>query len=103
MPKYDWDTGGTLHRRVSEMEKALFLEWWPCVVADAGPAGKPQGDGGSFHYQREFFELKDRARDGALSADKLLRLIRCLSHEQYTGLLVTFGGRKYEISARPVK
>lgn len=99
---YEWDTGGTLHRRVSEAEKGLFLEWWPRLAAGEAVPCKPQGAGGSFHYRREFFALKQAAGLGQLSADDVLRLVRCLSHEQYTGLVVTFGGRRYEISARPV-
>lgn len=31
--KYDWDTGGTLHRRVSDAEKGLFLEYWPRIAS----------------------------------------------------------------------
>lgn len=100
--KYDWDTGGSLHRRVSETEKALFLEWWPLIAMGKELRGDPQPAGGSFHYQRDFFELKRLADAGALSGDELLKLIRCLSHEQYAGMLVTQGGRQYEVSMRPV-
>lgn len=102
VPQYDWDTGGGLHRRVSEAEKGLFLEWWPGLAEGVVPVGVQQVGTGSFHYRREFFDLKARAQAGEMSGGELLRLIRCLSHEQYTGLLVTLGGRRYEVSMRPV-
>jgi len=98
--KYDWDTGGSLHRRVSEMEKALFLNWWK--YGEAIGERRPQPEGGSYHSKQSFFDLKREAQTGQMSADEVLRLIRCLSHEDYTGMIVSFGGRTYEISARPV-
>lgn len=100
--KYEWDTGGSLHRRVSEMEKALFLEYWPRIVGGETLAAMPQSGGGSIHYKRDFFELKQRTRYEQMSGTELMRLILCLSHEQYTGLEVTIGGRRYEISAREI-
>lgn len=100
IPKYDWDTGGTLHRRVSEAEKGLFLEYWQRIIDRERPIGYKQSSGGSFHYKREFFELKRDVRIGILGVNNVIRLIRCLSHDDYTGLEVTLGGRRYEISAR---
>jgi len=102
VPKYDWDTGGSLHRRVSDAEKALFLDWWPRIVEGFKPEGVPQIGDGSYHSKQSFFDLKREAQTGQMGADEVLRLIRCLSHEQYTGMIVSFGGRTYEISARPV-
>lgn len=101
VPQYQWDTGGSLHARVSEAEKGLFLEYWPRIVAGEELPATPQPEGGSFHYRREFMELK-QADVEALSCAELLRLIQALSHPTYSGLLVTLGGRQYEISARPL-
>jgi len=98
--KYNWDTGGTLHARVSAMEKALFLEFWPRIVSGTLPEANPQPPGGSFHYKREFFALKHPEGIATMSADDLLRLVRCLSHPDYDGLRVVLGGRQYEVSAR---
>jgi methionyl-tRNA formyltransferase len=102
VPKYDWDTGGSLHRRVSDTEKGLFLDFWN-MAPDFMPASLTQPFGGSFHYRHEFFDLKFRAETGQMSGDEVLRLIRCLSHEQYSGMVVRFGGRAYEITASPVE
>lgn len=101
VPKYDWDTGGTLHERVSEAEKGLFLETWPYIVNNKKLWSLyPQPGGGSFHLKRDFFELKRRAKCNDMPGLEILRLVRCLSHKQYTGLEVMMGGRRYEISAR---
>jgi len=99
---YEWDTGGTLHKRVSEMEKALFLEYWLRIVGGEILPAISQPDGGSIHYKREFFEMKQRASYEQMNGADLVRLILCLSHEQYTGLEVIIGGRRYEISAREI-
>ena len=100
VPKYSWDTGGSLHRRVSEAGKGLFLEYWPLLQGEALLGTVAQQSQGSYHNRADFFALK---RDTvARSGTELLRLIRCLSHEQYTGLEVEWGGRQYEISARPM-
>lgn len=100
--KYDWDTGGTLHRRVSDAEKGLFLEYWPLIAGGLILDAEPQQGEGTYHYKRDFFWLKQRAFTGEMDAPTLLKLIRCLSHEHYTGLEVSLEGRRYEISARGI-
>lgn len=95
--KYDWDTGGSLHQRVSDAEKALFLQYWPLIAGGMTLPAAPQAPGGSFHYKREFFELKQPESLDKLTALDLLRLSRCLAHPAYTGMLVTLGGRHYEL------
>ena len=115
--------GGTLHQRVSDAEKGLFLEYWPRIVAGDMPPAIPQPAGGSFHLKQEFFELKEPVRMRGLSFDEflalddkeplpfkniteLLTLILCLSHPDYSGMIVMVGGKygkKYEISMRPVE
>lgn len=99
--KHEWDTGGTLHARVSEAEKGLFLEYWPRIVAGEELPATPQPKGGSFHYRDGFMALKERAVTGQMSGDEVLRLVRCLSHPTYSGMVLPIGGRQYEVSARP--
>lgn len=94
---YDWDTGGSLHARVSDAERGLFLDWWPHMVRGDMPVGMPQPLGGSFHYKRAFFELKSPETLDGMTAGELVKLARCLSHPDYTGLLVYAGGRRYEL------
>jgi len=103
VPKYDWDTGGTLHQRVSDAEKGLFLEYWPCIAGGVPPMALPQGDGGSFHLRKEFTDLKLYGGDQVGTITQLLKLVRCLSHPDYSGLIVHAGGKEYEVSARLVQ
>ena len=102
VPVYLWDTGGTLHQRVSEAEKGLFLTFWPKIAAGVFYEGTPQPEGGSFHYRSEFMRLKNEVDVEALSGPELLDLIRCLSHPAYSGLVVTLGARSYEVSMWPL-
>jgi len=102
VPKYDWDTGGSLHQRVSESEKGLFLEYWPRIMAGDMPEAVPQVGKGSFHLKQEFFDLRLYGAQG-LTAPEMLKLIRCLSHPDYTGLIVHAGHKEYEVSARLVQ
>jgi len=103
VPKYAWDTGGTLHQRVSDAEKGLFLEYWPRIVSGDLPEAVPQVGEGSFHLKREFFDLKHGASCSNGSTSDIYRLIRCLSHPDYSGMRICYGGKRYEISARPVQ
>jgi len=100
--KYAWDTGGTLHQRVSDAEKGLFLEYWPCIIAGDMPPATPQPAGGSFHFKQEFFDVKRCSKHDA-TGEGLIKLVRCLSHPSYSGMLVNIGGKQYEISVRPVE
>jgi len=102
VPKYDWDTGGTLHQRVSDAEKGLFLKYWPIIAGGVPLMALPQGGDGSFHLKQEFFDLKLYGAQG-LTAPEMLKLIRCLSHPDYTGLIVHAGHKEYEVSARLVQ
>lgn len=92
------DTGGSLHERVREAERRLFLEHWPRVVEGREPPARAQAEGaGSHHFKREFFELKERAAWGEMSGADLLRLARCLTFPGLTGLEVTLGGRRFAV------
>lgn len=99
---YGWDTGGTLHQRVTEAEKGMFLKWWPIIAGDVVPEFEKFHDAnapGSFHTKADFMQLKYGLN---VAGKDLLKLIRCLSHPDYTGLEIRFENRLYEISARPI-
>ena len=78
------DTGGSLHARVQEAEKALFDAYWPRIVAGDRLPSAPQPPGGSSHTRAEFFALK---REGwrELPADRLAHLERCLEFPGHAG------------------
>ena len=99
---FPWDTGGTLHARVSGEEKRLFAEWWPEIASGRRLPSVPQGRANSFHYRSEFMALKRGKGIEEMTGPEVLKLVRCLSHPDYTGLEVEMGGRRYEISARRV-
>lgn len=102
VPQYAWDTGGSLHQRVSEAEKGLILDYWPRLAAGELLPVTPQAGQGSYHDRAAFFALKRNAPVAGMEAANLARLIRCLSHPLYTGLEVAWGGRRYELHAEPL-
>ncbi len=92
------DTGGTLHARVREAEERIFLDYWPRIARGESVAAHAQIVGeGSSHLKQEFFSLKREARVGEMSGAELLRLIRCLTFDGFTGLEVELGGKRFEI------
>ena len=79
------DTGGSLHARVQDAEKALFDAFWPRIVAGEPLPAAPQPAGGSSHTRAEFFALKKHGwRE--LQAGALAHLERCLDFPGYAGL-----------------
>jgi hypothetical protein len=72
------DTGGRLHERVQEAERALFLRWLPRLAGGARPEATPQSPGGSQHTLAEFEHLRDEGRYEVPRADRE-RLARCLT------------------------
>jgi folate-dependent phosphoribosylglycinamide formyltransferase PurN len=79
------DTGGSLHARVQDAEKALFDAWWPRIVAGDPLPATPQPPGGTSHARAEFLALKEHGwRE--LSDDRLARLERCLEFPGYAGV-----------------
>jgi folate-dependent phosphoribosylglycinamide formyltransferase PurN len=80
------DTGGSLHARVQDAEKALFDAYWPRIVAgDALPSSPQPAAGGSEHTKAEFFALKEHGwRD--LAPARRAHLERCLEFPGYSGL-----------------
>jgi folate-dependent phosphoribosylglycinamide formyltransferase PurN len=85
VPLRPGDTGGSLHARVQDAEKALFDAYWPRIVAGDVLPTVPQPPGGTSHTRAEFVALKE---DGwhDLPADRLAHLERCLEFPGYAGL-----------------
>lgn len=100
VPQYDWDTGGSLHARVSDAEKGLLLEYWPRLAKGEPLPTTPQQGPSTFHLKQDFFDLKRTAPIEAFDGTQLLKLIQALSHEQYTGLELTIDGHRFEVSMR---
>jgi len=97
------DTGGTLHQRVREAEKNLFLEYWPRMLSgEAIPAWPQPADSGSYHSRKEFFALKQGASAKDMAACDLINLIRCLTFPGYSGLEIDLGKNRVEIRLEPL-
>jgi methionyl-tRNA formyltransferase len=98
------DTGGSLHGRVREAERQLFITHWEKIVAgDEIVARAQEVEGrGSSHLKREFFELKERAPWREMSGEDLMRLARCLTFPGYSGLEITAGGRRFAVRLEPL-
>jgi methionyl-tRNA formyltransferase len=80
------DTGGSLHARVRDAEKALFDAYWPRIVAgEPLPASPQPAAGGSSHTKAEFLALKQHGWR-ALSPERRAHLERCLEFPGYAGL-----------------
>jgi folate-dependent phosphoribosylglycinamide formyltransferase PurN len=80
------DTGGSLHARVQETEKALFDAYWPRIVAGDDLSSSPQpAAGGTSHTLAEFLALKQEGWR-ALAPDRLAHLERCLRFPGFAGL-----------------
>ena len=93
--RYQHDTGGSLYQRVREVEKTLFLKYWPHIVGNTRLLAWAQQAGGSYHSKRDFFELKESADLASMSGSDLVRLIGCLTFPGYTGLKVILGRQAF--------
>ena len=92
------DTGGTLFAMVRDAEKQLFLEFLPRIVRGESFLLQSQSHKhGSFHTKREFFNLKRNIDWENMTGRDLIRLIRCLSMPDYTGLEISLGKQWFEI------
>lgn len=95
---FSWDTGGSLHQRVREAEKELFLEYWPKIVGDEYIQAFPQSrEVGSHHTKKEFFEVKNNTHWETLTGTELIKLVRCLTFPGYSGFEIVLGDRKFQI------
>lgn len=103
VPYTEQDTGYTLFERVRAAEKALFLDYFPRIVAGIDLPSYPQPSGGSYHSKKDFLELKRCAHWRALDSATLVRLIRCLSFPQYTGLEIVLDGTLFSLKLEAVE
>ena len=94
----EWDTGGTLHSRVTETEKELFLEHIETLKRGEFIEPIMQKGEGSYHSRKEFFHLKNETDINSLNKEDLLRLIRAFSYDGFSGLEVDISGKKYHIT-----
>jgi methionyl-tRNA formyltransferase len=99
---YPYDTGGSLFQRVRQAEKELFLRYWEKIVNDQNLPSFPQSVGGTYHTKQEFMELKTQFDWKLLSGKELIKLIRCLTFDGYSGLEVLLGQQKFEVFLKPL-
>lgn len=91
------ETGGELHRRVMDAEKAIFREYWPAIRDGKRLPSRPQESGGTRYTRKEFVQLKQLARWKDMRGEDLLRLIRALTFDGYTGLEVGLGEERFHV------
>lgn len=97
---YDHDTGGSLFYRVREAEKQLFLEYWKKIAKEIDLPSYSQQEKGTYHTKKEFIELKTQVNWQEMKGKDLIKLIRCLTFEGYTGLEVRLGQQVFELSLK---
>ena len=91
VPYDDLDTGGSLHERVTAVERALLMEAWKTLASGGDLKGAPQAPGGTYHSRAEFERLRAPESVADLSAAQLARLARCLTFPGYPTLEVPGG------------
>lgn len=97
------DTGGSLHGRIRDAERELFIRHWPAIAAGDRLPTQAQAAGGSFHSRAEFSELKTHAPWAEWDAARLLRLARCLAFPGHSGAELEIGGRSFTLELRAVE
>jgi methionyl-tRNA formyltransferase len=98
----DFDTGYSLFQRVRESEKILFKKYWSQLLKKEIPPSFTQVGEGSFHTKKEFFKLKRNCEYENIKGVDLIRLIRYLTFEGYTGLEIILNNQKFELSLRKI-
>jgi hypothetical protein len=94
------DTGGTLLKEVYELERRLFLKWWPLLLQqEILPTFIPD-DAGSYHSKAHFLKLRDAPPIHELSVDAMCRLARALCHPDYQQLTFTKDNLLFEMKVR---
>ncbi len=81
VPVLDRDTGGSLHARVQDAERELFVRWLPRLASGERALATPQPPGGTYHALAEFEHLRDEGRYEVPRADRP-RLARCLTFDR---------------------
>jgi methionyl-tRNA formyltransferase len=96
------DTGETLFQRVRMAEKLLFCEYWQRIITGEQLPSFLQTDLGSYHTKQEFFALKQNCDWSNMTAEDLIRLIRCLTFSGYSGLEVRQGNETFHLCFQPL-
>ncbi|MCZ8036835.1 MAG: formyltransferase family protein [Microcystis sp. LE17-20A] len=96
----DIDTGGSLFKRVREAEKKLFERYWYKIVNEETLPSFPQLELGTYHSKKEFFYIKTQSNWQDMRGKDLIKLIRCLTFEGYTGLEIELGTKPFEVLLR---
>jgi len=91
------ESGGDLHLRVRDAEKAIFREYWPALRDGKRLRSRPQGSGGTWHTRREFLQLKQGAHWRDMRGEDLIRLIRALTFDGFSGLEVELGDNWFHV------
>ena len=94
---YPFDTGFSLFERVRAAEKKLFDKYFRKIARGETLPAASQPPGGTYHTKKEFFDLKRPENWQTMSAEELVRLIRCLSFPGYTGLEISLDGKKFSL------
>lgn len=100
VPYDELDTGGSLHARVSAVERSLLVEAWRTLGRGHALPGTPQPPGGSYHSRAEFDHLRDSVSVERFSSAQIVRLARCLTFPGYPGLIVESDGVRIELSVQ---
>ncbi len=95
---YEHDTGGSLFKRVREAEKQLFLDYWQKIAEGIELPSHSQIGEGTYHSKRDFFNLKTQVNWQEMTGQDLIKLIRCLTFEGYTGLEIELETKIFEIN-----
>lgn len=91
------DTGGTLFQRVRKAEQELFDAYCDDIANGFALPVLPQPAGGTYHGKRDFVKLKEQADWESMSAEDLIRLARCLTFPNYSGLELNLGGKRFHL------
>jgi methionyl-tRNA formyltransferase len=97
------DTGYSLHKRVQNAERALFVKYWPEIIAGRSLVGFAQDSGGTYHNRRDFYKILQHVDLCSLSGSDVLRLVRALTFNKMDGLHVDLGDKKMQLCLRPLK
>jgi methionyl-tRNA formyltransferase len=97
------ESGGDLHRRVRDAEKAIFRDYWPAIRDGKLLPSRPQGPGGTRHTRKEFLKLKQQAEWRSMRGEDIIRLIRALTFDGFTGLEVELGKDRFHLRLERLK
>ncbi|WP_271251634.1 formyltransferase family protein [Pseudanabaena sp. Chao 1811] len=94
------DTGDLLFARIRQAEKQLFLEYFDKIADGIHLPALPQRGIGTYHSKQDFLRLKTTDHWQTMEGKELIKLIRCLTFDGYSGLEILVGQKRFEISLR---